>query len=163
MNREAGAFSRLILFRPRPDFPLPAEWRDRPWIPLGELRPMLQAISPVRDLSDHWRWVALPLQLAAVEAVLAHLPVVIKTDDGVHRSDRVLAGRVMNTEGVSGRGTAGLNALLVPAAEAGAVERVELSPAGDGLLAVPSQATMTAMQTVAAELRRTCGCVAVGV
>src|SRR5262245_17250535 len=68
---DTAAWQRLILFQPRPEFPLPAEWAGRDWLPLGEMRPLLQAVSPVRDLSDIWRWVAEPLPAAAVEAALA--------------------------------------------------------------------------------------------
>ena len=69
----APTWSRLILWRPRPKFPLPAGWAERACIPLGELRPLLQAVSPVRDLSDIWRWVAAPSPLEAIETALSSL------------------------------------------------------------------------------------------
>jgi hypothetical protein len=155
MSPSPDAFSRLILFRPRPEFPLPHEWNDRKWIPLGDLRPLLQAISPVRDLSDHWRWAALPMPREAVQAVLADTPVVVMREAEFHHRDAEI------TEGGQEEGVAVICALLVLAA-AGQVERVELSAAAGGLLGLPSPAVMAEMLRVATALRRACGCVAVG-
>lgn len=148
----ADAFTRLILFRPRPEFPLPSGWAGREWIPLGELRPLLQAISPVRDLSDHWHWVAFPMPLEEVEAALAGIPGVVKQKAGSDHRDAE-EGQEEATTLVCG---------LLVTAEGGAVERVELSPAAGGLLGLASPAAMVDMLKVAAALRRACGCVAVG-
>jgi hypothetical protein len=155
VSNAPDAFTRLILFRPRPAFALPPEWAMHAWIPLGELRPLLQGISPVRDLSDLWRWVALPLPRSAVEMALADFPEVVLAREGLNRGDAENAERDME-------GSARLYALLVPAEEAGVLERIELSPVGADLLGLPSPAAMAAMQKVAAALRRACGCMAVG-
>ncbi len=148
-----ASFSRLILFRPRPEFPLLPEWESRPWIPLGDLRPLLQAVSPVRDLSDIWRWVALPLSRADVEAALMPLAGVTvrrvgdSCEEGTeheHRDTKV-------------------SATIMPAEAEGAVERVELTPAGGLLMGSPSPEAVTVIMAAAAALRRSCGCVAVGI
>jgi hypothetical protein len=155
VNPAANDFSRLILFRPRREFSLPDEWAGREWIPLGELRPLLQAISPVRDLSDLWRWAAVPLPRGEVEAVLAHFPWVVEREAVFHRPG---AERAQTND----RETAVVQARLVPAEAAGAVERIELSPVGGGLLGMATPEAVAAMETVAVALRQRCGCVAVG-
>src|SRR6266540_3204975 len=92
MFAEPLPYRRLILFRPRPEFPLPPEWKERTWIPLGELRPLLQAVSPVRDLSDIWRWVALPLPGAEVAAALADVPgMEVRWESSNRSTDQVLS------------------------------------------------------------------------
>jgi hypothetical protein len=155
VNPAANDFSRLILFRPRREFPLPDGWAGRESIPLGELRPLLQAISPVRDLSDLWRWAAIPLPRGEVEDVLAHFPWVVEREAEFHR------GGAEHAE-ANDREAAVVQARLVPAEATGAVERIELSPAGGGLLGLTSPAARAAMLTVATALRQACDCLAVG-
>jgi hypothetical protein len=147
-----ASFSRLILFRPRPEFPLPLEWESQPWIPLGDLRPLLQAVSPVRDLSDIWRWVAAPLPLAEVEAALAPLSglTVMRGDPGPEiedpREKRLVTVR----------------ATLVVAEPERTVERVELA-AASGLLGALSEEAVSVSLEAASVLQRACGCLAVGI
>jgi hypothetical protein len=153
-TREAAGWSRLILWRPRPEFPLPVEWVHRAWIPLGELRPLLQAVSPVRDLSDIWRWVAVPLPLAEVEAALAvvspaeALPSLSAPDGAVRQLELRVGGQA-------------LRAALVLASTEREVERIELAESQGTWLTPPTAATKQAMLAVAASLRAACGCVAV--
>jgi hypothetical protein len=143
---------RLILFRPRPEFALPPAWCERPWIPLGDLRPLLQAISPVRDLSDIWRWVAVPQPAQEVEAALAPLTGVV-----IHRGDR--STRAEDRQAREAR----VSALLVPAEPEESVERVELTDAAGSLLGSPEPETVRTMLEASAALRRACGCLAVGI
>ena len=154
VNCEAGDWSRLILWRPRPEFPLPAEWVDRAWIPLGELRPLLQAVSPVRDLSDIWRWVADPLPMAEVEAALV---MVSQLEPRPSPSGPDGAERQWELQ-VEGQA---LRAVLVLASADREVERIELAESQGTWLAPPTPAARQAILAVAAALRAASGCVVV--
>ena len=127
MTPEVAAFTRLILFRPRPEFPLPREWRDRPWVPLGEMRPLLLAVSPVRDLADVWRWVAEPLPEAEARAVLAQFEGV-----EVRWGQPPLPPALQEQQQAPDRPR--LLALVLPSATDNQVERIELIAADLGLL-----------------------------
>jgi hypothetical protein len=152
--REAADWSRLILWRPRPEFPLPAEWADRASIPLGELRPLLQAVSPVRDLSDVWRWVAAPIPLADVQAALAAVSAV-----EVRAMPTGPGGTACQMElRVEGQA---LRASLVPGAQDSEVERIELTERQATWLTPPTSEARRAMLAVASALRSACRCVAV--
>jgi hypothetical protein len=151
---EAADWSRLILWRPRPEFPLPADWTDRACIPLGELRPLLQAVSPVRDLSDIWRWVAAPIPLAGVQAALAAVAAV-----DTHATPTAPWGAASQMDlRVDGQV---LRASLVLASRNSEVERIELAESQTAWLAPPTTESRQAMLAVASELRSACGCVAV--
>ena len=153
-TQEAADWSRLILWRPRPEYPLPAEWADRDWIPLGDLRPLLQAVSPVRDLSDIWRWVAAPIPLADVQAALAGVSAVeaqaIPTEPSATMCQVDL--RVERQA---------LRASLFLASRDKKVERIELAESQTTWLAPPTPEARQAMLAVASALRIACGCIGV--
>jgi hypothetical protein len=151
------SFRRLIVWRPRPDFPLPPEWAEREWVPLGEMRPLLQAISPVRDLSDLWRWVVVPLPLAEVEAALAPFP------DVNPLSDRASPADPEPAFGAECQSEDRLQARLYCTDGEPLVERIELGPFGSALIGLPDPGLNARMLEIAAALRQACGCVAVGV
>ena len=156
MTDPAVRFARLIFLRPRREFPLPPEWLERICIPLGELRPLLQAVSPVRDLADLWRWAALPLPALVVQAALAPF------EDVEVRWGETHSHYTGHAERSDARALPTLLAQLVPAASEGEVERIELRQARETLLAVPSNEVAERLLEVAAALRSACGGIAVG-
>jgi hypothetical protein len=150
-------WSRLILWRPRPEFPLPAEWTARACIALGELRPLLQAVSPVRDLSDIWRWVAEPIPLETIDRALASVARVEsqRPDSDPGHTERRLR---LHLPGQT------LQAVLVlaPRDPPDNCERIELAEAESTWLRLPTPEALQAMLTVAEAMRLAGGCVAVG-
>jgi hypothetical protein len=148
---ESAIWSRLILWRPRLEFPLPVEWAGRTWVPLGELRPLLQAVSPVRDLSDIWRWVAQPLPTAEVEAALAVIARVEDRQSGANpgRPEYSLTLRIDDQV---------LRAVFMLTGPEGPTERIEMAEGQASWPAAPIPGAQAAMLAVAAALRRSCAC-----
>ena len=56
-----------------------------------------------------------------------------------------------------------VSATIMPAEAEGAVERVELTPAGGLLMGSPSPEVVSVIIAAASALQRACGCVAVGI
>jgi hypothetical protein len=110
------------------------------------------AVSPVRDLSDLWRWISVPIPAAEVVAALTAFasferqPRTAPIHSGLEALELWLGGQRVRAELVLKENT---------------VERIELTAVDVDWLTLPSTEARTAMLAIATALRRSCGCLAV--